>query len=429
MGFVTRSPPGSRKAMKLKNGVKQNLGIINILLLSISTGSVWVADYSKLINLLSLCFIIFSLTICAHKNVSSSTYIVILSYLMSVCIILSHGIIFSQSINVALDNYVNLIIRLLYALMLYIYFDISKVDITRCFKIVLNLFMLHSLLGFIFYFLFPEKLFLNYGSSGIPGKTIYFIFYYSQLSNLFGFMVPRSQSIFWEPGVLQLFLNLLLYLELFYFRPSLSRLALILLSVLLTFSSTGYLVAFLIILYFMLYEKRALLTLKSCLMLLIMFCFSGFFIYLNLSKKLLVEQSISFASRLYDFEKSITIITNNPILGLGFSDKIFGNYEFESSLLNINKFSFAELFDYSRGNTNSIMMLYVYFGIAIASVFLVVIYNQSLFKHRVLFFVILVLTNVSEPLLTNNLYLYIYLSGFAGILGRCVKRRASISVQ
>ena len=59
--------------------------------------------------------------------------------------------------------------------------------------------------------------------------------------NLFGFEFCRNQGLFWEPGVLQIFLNLFFFLEAFIYKRN--RWLLIIGFVILgTYSTTGILI-------------------------------------------------------------------------------------------------------------------------------------------------------------------------------------------
>ena len=52
-------------------------------------------------------------------------------------------------------------------------------------------------------------------------STFYYLFYFEPVKHAFSFLgleLIRNQGWFWEPGVLQVYLNILLYLEGFIFK-------------------------------------------------------------------------------------------------------------------------------------------------------------------------------------------------------------------
>ena len=67
-------------------------------------------------------------------------------------------------------------------------------------------------------------------------NTYNYLFYYSvkdgSAINLFGLDIHRNAGIFWEPGILQIYLNILFFLEVSVFKRNKSLLALIIIGIL-----------------------------------------------------------------------------------------------------------------------------------------------------------------------------------------------------
>ena len=79
--------------------------------------------------------------------------------------------------------------------------------------------------------------------------------------SIFNFEFCRNQGLFWEPGILQIYLNMLFFLEAFVFKKS--KLLLLLASVLIitTYSTTGLILLLFQSFFFI---SRVLLKTKKC---------------------------------------------------------------------------------------------------------------------------------------------------------------------
>ena len=106
---------------------------------------------------------------------------------------------------------------------------------------VLTLVLFHAALNFFFYFFIKNNLSVVY-STYSEFETFKNIFFYTTergVVNIFGLEFCRNQGLFWEPGVLQVFLNMLFFLEAFIMRKNKSILIFSSLAILTTYSTTG----------------------------------------------------------------------------------------------------------------------------------------------------------------------------------------------
>src|SRR6185369_503486 len=185
-------------------GFKFNIGIINIILLFASTGGVWVFEYSKELNIFCTYVVLLSLLILHKQRVSANSFYVIISFFIVSAVLLTHYLVLNASSQIDPSNYVNLCIRLMYVALLFIYLDMAKIDIMKCFRWALTAVFIHSLFNFVLLqFIIPHELLRPYGHSEAPAYTFLYIFYYWQASKVMDLSFIRSQGIFWEPGVLQ----------------------------------------------------------------------------------------------------------------------------------------------------------------------------------------------------------------------------------
>ena len=59
-------------------------------------------------------------------------------------------------------------------------------------------------------------------------QTFYYIFYYLAkgevgVFNFFGYEFMRNSGIFWEPGILQFYLNILFFIEMTFFKKKIKN--------------------------------------------------------------------------------------------------------------------------------------------------------------------------------------------------------------
>ena len=84
--------------------------------------------------------------------------------------------------------------------------------------------------------------------------TFNYLFYYSpkigNTINLFGFDIHRNAGMFWEPGILQAYLNILFFLELSFFNKNRVLLFLIIIAIISTYSTTGLFLLIIQLIYF-----------------------------------------------------------------------------------------------------------------------------------------------------------------------------------
>src|SRR5690606_563550 len=90
------------------------------------------------------------------------------------------------------------------------------------------------------------------------GQTfIYFIFGGGMVRFIGRGQIFRSSSIFWEPGAFSIYICLALYFELFVIKnKSLKRIIVLILSLITTFSTTGYIVFMFMIVIFLFKKQK-----------------------------------------------------------------------------------------------------------------------------------------------------------------------------
>ena len=234
----------------------------------------------------------------------------------------------------------------------------------------------------------------------------------------------RNQGWFWEPGINQIYLNILLYLEGFVFKKNKKIIVLIVLAILTTYSTTGIII--MIVLLFFMFQK---LIKKSPILMLLAFSTLIPFYYIaktNVEEKI---ETFSFQKRYFDLIQTISIAKDYPITGIGLDDTYF--IEFRSNYFIDN--NFRESFENSislelkgkstdKGSTNSVTFLMAAMGLPIALFLLFCLFKQQLFVQRKgLFMIIVIVSVISEPLLLRPFFLILIVSGMMSFFRRFTK--------
>ena len=282
------------------------------------------------------------------------------------------------------------------------YQDITQ-HIIKAIQIITGLAFINFLLATLFPILFIDVT----APTGYRVYTCGYIFNYLVDSTVLGINFIRNQGIFWEPGILQIPINILLYYILIEQKQPLKK-ALFPLFVLLTTGSTTGFITFAFILFVKFKSSFSLKgngLIHSIGMILITAAFIPILLSEIHNKFFSDAGSISFSARTYDILMGTLIITQHPLTGIGINEN---NY-FEATTT-AEVVIDGETVSEARGNTNTILSLFLYFGIPIATFLLIALYRQNLFKHKFVFFVIMLLSLMSEPLLVVYFFILLLLS-------------------
>ena len=255
-----------------------------------------------------------------------------------------------------------------------------------------------ALLNFILLTLFPNLFIETIDSEGSHYRVFTFFYIFNNLGvpyQIAGINLFRNQGIFWEPGILQIIINILIYYYLFEKSKSLKQILIPIFVLLTTASTTGmFLFSFL---FTIKYLKK--IDIKKVVVLLgIGIAFVPILIN-DIEYKFRGEGKLSSQWRTYDTLMGLYVVSKNPLMGIGISEDKYFN-EIKDSFIRIN----GENVNIERGNTNSIILICLYFGIPLSIIILYRIYHQNLFSKKRLFFFILIICLASEPLIIRTLF-------------------------
>ena len=301
---------------------------------------------------------------------------------------------------------------------------------------VLQLISLHALLNFFSYFFVKNSL-TTVNSAFNEFETFKQIFYYATdkgIVNLFGFDFCRNQGFFWEPGVLQIFLNILFFLEAFIFRKNKLILLLTTFLILTTYSTTGLII---LIIQFSIYNKSQIRERRLIFPLLVFLLLPiTQIININFDEKFKGENQGSFQKRLFDLTQPFFIALENPVTGIGLDLFQFQKireefYISSSSLANINTLigadSRIDTYITDKGSSNSVMFLFAATGFPTALLLLYMFFKQRIVQNnRALWLIILLFSIMSEPLLLRPFFFIFIISGFIYIFSKITSNKKLI---
>lgn len=302
--------------------------------------------------------------------------------------------------------YVSLFFRLTLVNIFVLYLVNYSINFLNYFYKALSVVVLFSILNFLLgFFIIPYTVQTNHG---VILNTVFFVFNYQSEIEFMGGHFYRNQSLFWEPGILSIFMNL--YILISFVKKKFSILFYLSIFILLTtFSTTGYILFASQLIYFFYSSRRNLfVSLMSVIFSLIIVFY---FLIPNLEEKIYGQGVASFDLRTFDLLNAISIFKSNAFSGIGLDPsvylKLYDKFE-------IGDFNFTyDVYTDLRGNTNSILMIFVSFGILAGSMFYYAFFNKNIFGNnsKIFYFIILV-SLFSEPLILSNFFLLIPLYKF-----------------
>ena len=288
--------------------------------------------------------------------------------------------------------------------------DLFRKDLRR----LLKYFMYFHLLGVILIplnFLFKTT-FLDYSEY----KTFLGLFWYNPRGGPSIFSGLRFTGVAWEVGIWQFFLNANLILA-FYFQEKLIYILLSILSVISAFSTTGFILLLVVIMYSFLIHRN--IKFKYVLVMLIVGWSAFPLIKDNIVDKFTGEHLGSGLTRIADIYSGAMLIKSNPILGSDVANAIASNnpeaYKIKKQLWSGN-FTDGAFEGYIKvTNSNGIMRFIIDWGLPFSVFLLFKTLRSNLFGDRklMIYFVLMLLISMfSEPISRTGFFYFFILSGF-----------------
>ena len=291
----------------------------------------------------------------------------------------------------------------------------------RRFYFVLKLISIHAFASFVSYFFISNNLVSITSNEKEVYETFRHIFYYTPergLVNIFGLEFCRNQGLFWEPGILQIYINFLFFIEAFIIKKNRLVLLLSAFLILTTYSTTGLL---LLLIQLIVYLKREIYKTKIILPLIIILLIPIYMVFnLNIDEKLQGEKESSFQKRMFDLTQPFFIALEHPITGIGL-DLIQFQKARQEFYISSNKLQVVNTFlgveakfeTTNKGSSNSIMFLLACTGFPTTILFLYMFIKQQIItQEKWLFSIIIIISVMSEPLLLRPFFFLFIVSGF-----------------
>jgi len=220
-------------------------------------------------------------------------------------------------------------------------------------------------------------------------KNIFFISSSYSTENMdVSTVIFRLNGWFWEPGVLQFYLNILLYQILFVKRKCFKLLYIIIPSLVATFSTTGMIIMMIMIITYWLRRKNDFKKFVIGILISIILIPIGSFIVYN--KFTDNKQQASATARTVDTILPLLISVENPVcgLGLGNDDAYFKELK--------KRVPDSSLHD--RGVSNGISSSFMYLGAVTAFIFWILYVCSPLWKGNRLLLIVFLLGFIGEPI-------------------------------
>lgn len=270
---------------------------------------------------------------------------------------------------------------------------------------------------------------INFTVSGSLIDRKYITIYFCNMLLVAGEEFPRLYSLFWEPGVCQIYFNIALLFLILNEQENKKFLKsiILLIAVIATQSTTGYITCMSIWVYYLLFvQKKKNITTQFLQIAIVVFLFSIIINYTTLKQSELYNSvfykleegsnNISASSRIYSLLGNLLLAIKNPIIGVGLNKS--------AELLNQMKLS-----DYVLHQTNTFTNYLATFGVVIGCVFIncwIKIGRLENVKglRRFLLFLVLFICFSGENLIGSSLINVIVMYGFIEIFDKSRIERA-----
>lgn len=295
-------------------------------------------------------------------------------------------------------------------------------DVRADFKAALKIFVIHAFISAILYLIVPKELLIdiNWNDAMLQKKTLLYMFFYNAGErHMLSFLpLPRISGLAWEPGCLQLIINLFICLEI-YDKAGIKKLILPSIVLILTGSTTGYIIwAINILLYILLSSVSRIAALVPVAIVAAAIVVPV--MVTNITNKLFIGEdyiSGSGAVRMRDLFTGIEEVKQYPLFGIDVSDLANSKQYQQLEDAGLSHFNIVDnwhvAYDYAAGGyCNGFFAMHMFWGV-LGLLFLYSFFKCRLWKQwsygRYWYFlpIIISLTLVSEPISNSSFFLFL----------------------
>ena len=414
---------------------KQCIDVVFMLMLILSTGGLLFVFNRNIVSAFFLLFIFFTLIFMEAKWKKTIVNAVLLTF--SILVILGTINYYFSITEQSANKYLFHLLVLTLAVLFLFHFKNNRThqQLVRSLYVALGLIVFHSLFNAIAYFFVKNNLIII-TSDYHECETFMNIFFYDTeraATSLYGLEFCRNQGLFWEPGILQVFLNMFFFLEAFIIKKRKSLLLLTAIVILTTYSTTGLA---LLLIQSVVYLFNEFKTNKWLTLFVFVLGIPLYMIFsMNVEDKIQGEKQASFQKRYFDLIQPLFIALENPLTGIGLDVEQFQNmrqgfYIPYSSLNALQEKTGVEskVKGTDKGSSNSITFLFAAMGFPTGMLLLYMFFKQQIIKEKKwLWMLILVASVMSEPLLLRPFFVLFMVSGFTYVFYKITSYKQQIA--
>ena len=414
---------------------KQCIDVIFMLILILSTGGLLFVFNRNIASTLFLGFILVVLIFMEDKWKKTIVNSMLLTF--SILVVLGSINYFVVEVEQTVNKYLFHLLTVTLSTLFLFHFKNNRTSqqLIRSLYVALGLIVFHSLFNAIAYFFVKNNLIII-TSEYHECETFMNIFFYATdraSASLYGLEFCRNQGLFWEPGVLQVFLNIFFFLEAFIIKKRKSLLLLTAVVILTTYSTTGLA---LLLIQSAVYLFNEFKTNKWLVPFVFLLCIPVYMIFsLNVEEKVKGEKESSFQKRYFDLVQPLFIAFEHPLIGIGLDleqfQKMRQEFYFSSTSLNSLQEQVgveSTVTSTDKGSSNSIMFLFSAMGFPTAILLLYMFFKQQIIKEKKwLWILIMIISVMSEPLLLRPFFFLFIVSGFTYVFYKITSHKQQIS--
>lgn len=301
--------------------------------------------------------------------------------------------------------------------LVHIYWDEGREKLMTDLATVVYPMSFQAILTVVFAFVLPGQFYLV-DTPDVSFSTLAGLFNYHDVSGREVLFI-RPDGFFYEPGVFQCYLNLLLFV-LLQRKSGWWKMAPVMLALLTLQSTTGFIILGLQLLYFSLkgvsLHRSGLKGAARFALIVLVAGVVAPFAASNIQTKLVGEKASSANARQFDLVAGWMVIAEHPLLGIGFNHE---TYRDVSTSLNAgNRKLDTDDQHTGRYTSNGLIMVLYTVGIPLGVLYLLGMMRQDLMPDRLIFAAIVFLALSTESLVFTPFF------ALFGLRGLCYKTRA-----
>jgi hypothetical protein len=312
---------------------------------------------------------------------------------------------------ISISQYVTFIVKFIVVLLIIKYCMIHEKNLFKIFHNLIVGIAVYTLFTYVFFdvlsILPPSTEVIN----DKPYRVWLGLHFHGQITSWYGMNVFRNNSIFWEPGVWQIYLNFALIYQLFFNKKVNKKvLTVLLINLITTFSTTGNIICLVILLVaFLRFKPKTQATLFLKYYLLVPLVVGGVFVAIYLfNQKVSGGGQRSYSLRQDDLLVGWELFLQKPFTGWGF----------------LNNEGYRAMVGVPNNSNGFISMLFqqgiagaIFYLIPLVALFKKIASTRRAFT-ALIFTIFIVVSSASEPIMYTNFISFLFCLGVISIIDK-----------